>query len=487
MTTLVWFRADLRLADNPALSYAVEHSETVIPVFIWDAEAERDVSQRDAVSGAHLVWLYHALQSLDADLRQKGSRLILRRGDMLDQLNKLVQELGANAVVWNARVVPGFRHRDQDVADALRGDGVAVHTFDGRLLHDPNQIQTGSGGPYRVFTPFWRKFCKQIEVDAPVGTPRMGTTKAPASWPDSDDIATWGFTAHTQDGTDWASGLREGWAMSEAGAHDRLDAFIEDALLDYEDDRNRPDRVGSSMLSPYLHHGHLSPRQVWHRVDGWVQNGAMREAADAYLREIVWREFSYHVLHHYPDTPAEPLKDKYAAFPWEEDAEGLHRWQHGQTGFPIVDAGMRQLWATGWMHNRVRMIVASFLTKDLLIPWQDGAAWFWDTLVDADLANNTMGWQWAAGCGADAQPFFRIFNPISQGERYDPHGAYVKQWIPELAGLPKKYIHAPWNAPRGVLQNAGVELGVDYPLPIVDHSEARQRALDALDAMKQAA
>ncbi|MEM8599176.1 MAG: deoxyribodipyrimidine photo-lyase [Bacteroidota bacterium] len=485
MTTLVWFRSDLRLADNPALSYAVESSDTVIPVFIWDTNAERDASQRDAVGSAHLVWLYRALPALDDALRRQNSRLILRRGDTLDMLNHLVEELGAEAVVWNQRHVPALRERDRQMAEALRGDGVTVTTFANRLLHDPELVQTGSGGPYRVFTPFWRKFQKEVSVDPPRPAPRLGPSKAPDTWPDSDDVTSWGFTASEQDGTDWATDIRRHWTPTEQAAHDRLDAFLGRHASGYDVERNRPDRDGTSMLSPYLHFGHITPRQVWDRVSAWRdQDASRKDAAQVFLSEIAWREFSYHVLHHYPDTPSEPLKEKYAAFPWLEDADALERWQHGKTGYPIVDAGMRQLWATGWMHNRVRMIVASFLTKDLLIPWQDGAAWFWDTLVDADLASNTMGWQWAAGCGADAQPFFRIFNPVSQGTRYDPDGTYVKQWVPELKHMPKKYIHAPWEAPRAVLRQAQVELGTDYPHPMVDHAKARLRALEALEAIK---
>ncbi|MEM6784201.1 MAG: deoxyribodipyrimidine photo-lyase [Bacteroidota bacterium] len=485
MTTLVWFRSDLRLADNPALSYAVKSSETVIPVFIWDTNAERDASQRDAVGRAHLVWLNRALPELDASLREQSSRLILRRGDTLDMLNHLVEELGAEAVVWNQRYVPALRERDRQMAQALRGDGLTVTTFANRLLHEPDAIKTGSGGPYRVFTPFWRKFQREVPIAPPRPSPHLGPSKAPDTWPDSDIVAAWGFTARAQDGVDWATHVREHWTPAEHAAHQRLDAFLAGPASGYDVERNRPDRDGSSMLSPFLHFGHITPRQVWHRVTSWRDADPSRDnAAQVFLSEIAWREFSYHVLHHYPDTPSEPLKEKYAAFPWLEDADALTRWQHGETGYPIVDAGMRQLWATGWMHNRVRMIVASFLTKDLLIPWQDGASWFWDTLVDADLANNTMGWQWAAGCGADAQPFFRIFNPVSQGTRYDPHGTYVKHWIPALAEVPKKYIHAPWAAPHAVLRQANVELGTTYPRPMVDHSKARLRALEALETIK---
>jgi deoxyribodipyrimidine photo-lyase len=278
--------------------------------------------------------------------------------------------------------------------------------------------------------------------------------------------------------------MRDAWTPGEAGAHARLDAFLDGALLDYATSRDHPaDPDGTSRLSPHLHWGELSPRQVWHRTNAWVGNGVMREAADKFLSEIGWREFGYHVLWHFPETPTEPLKSKYAAFPWRATPTYLAAWQRGRTGYPIVDAGMRQLWALGWMHNRVRMIVASFLTKDLLVPWQEGARWFWDTLCDGDLASNTLNWQWAAGCGADAQPFFRIFNPVSQGRKHDPDGAYVRRWVPELADLPATWIHRPWEAPKDVLEEAGVVLGETYPAPIVDHAERRQKALAALKTL----
>ncbi len=279
---------------------------------------------------------------------------------------------------------------------------------------------------------------------------------------------------------DWAGGMRDEWTPGEAGALDRLDTFLAESLVDYPEGRNVPAARDTSMLSPHLHWGEVSPRTVWDRVEAWVSNGATREDADKFLSEIAWREFAYHVLHHFPRTPTEPLKEKYAAMPWRSAPDDLDAWQRGQTGYPLVDAGMRQLYEIGWMHNRVRMVVASFLTKDLLIPWQDGARWFWDTLCGGDLANNTMGWQWAAGCGADAQPFFRIFNPVSQSTKHDPDGAYIRRWVPELAELPTNHLHAPWDAPADVLAEAGVTLGETYPGPMVDHAEARDQALEAL-------
>ncbi|MEM1094163.1 MAG: deoxyribodipyrimidine photo-lyase [Bacteroidota bacterium] len=472
-TTLVWLSRDLRRLDNPALYHAAQRGN-VVPVYIWSPGEEGDWGP----GGARRWWLHHSLTALDQDLRDHGSRLVLRSGKSLAALRDLTAATGADAVYWNTRYEPALHQRDEQVAEALKSDGVEVKTFAGTLLHDPDAIRTGSGGPYKVYTPFWRKMTAQTAIGEPLGPPRLGETSAPEAWPESAPVADWGLLPTI----DWDGGLDDTWTPGEQGAHDRLERFIAEAAIDYEDERNRPDHHGTAMLSPHLHHGEISPRQVWTAVEAWATNS--NADATAFLKEIAWREFSYHLLYHFPATTDAPLKDKFAAFPWANDADGLERWQKGLTGYPIVDAGMRQLYHIGWMHNRVRMIVASFLTKDLLIAWQDGARWFWDTLVDADLASNTMGWQWAAGSGADAQPFFRIFNPISQGERYDPNGDYVRRWVPELAKLPKKYIHKPWEAPRALLEQFGVVLGDTYPKPMVDHAEARDIALEAYQQIK---
>lgn len=478
-TTVVWLQQDLRLSDHPALTHAAQRG-AVVPLYIWSPEEHGAWPP----GGAHRWWLHHSLSRLSDDLKSRTSQLILRRGPSLEVLRAVVAECSADAVCWHTRYAPALRERDAKIADALTADGCTVRTFQSRILHDPDEIRTGSGTPYRVFTPFWRKFQQQLSISAPLGRPRLGQQRAPATWPRTEALDDLGLTPIAQDGVDWAEDIAATWTPGEDAAQRRLARFTEEILLAYPDQRNRPDRDGTSRLSPYLHHGEISPRQVWHAVQAWIQNGVMKEAATSYLSEIAWREFSYHLLYHYPQTPQEPLREKFAAFSWSDDSDALRRWQRGQTGFPIVDAGMRQLWATGWMHNRVRMITASFLTKDLLIPWQEGAHWFWDTLVDADLANNTMGWQWSAGSGADAQPFFRIFNPVSQGQRFDPKGAYVRQWVPELKALPDQYLHQPWEAPASVLEQAGVSLGETYPAPIVDHAEARDRALAAYQQIK---
>ena len=477
-TTLVWFRNDLRLADHAPLTHAAERG-LVVPVFVWAPDEEGDWPP----GGAHRWWLRASLEALDASLRDKGSRLTLRSGPTLEALLDVAEAVDADRVVWQSRIAPALRRRDEEVRAGLEDAGLDARTFAGRILHDPEQVQTGSGGPYHVFTPFWNKFQSEVEVGPPLDVPRLGATRGPATWPESEPLDAFGLSPQDQDGVDWAGTMREVWTPGEAGALDRLDAFLDASLIDYEAARNVPADEGTSRLSPHLHWGEVSPRTAWHRADAWVQNGAMREAADKFLSELAWREFSYHALHHYPDTPTEPLKDKYAGFPWRDDDDAFEAWTRGRTGYPIVDAAMRQLWAEGWMHNRTRMVVASFLTKDLLLAWQDGARWFWDTLCGGDLANNTMGWQWAAGCGADAQPFFRVFNPVSQGETHDADGAYVRRWVPELADLPDTWLHHPWDAPDDVLADAGVELGETYPRPIVDHGEARDRALEALKSV----
>lgn len=478
--TLVWYRNDLRLADNPALYHATERNAPVIPVFIWAPEEAGDW----APGGAHRWWLHQSLLALSDDLQAKTSNLVLRSGSSLDHLQNLIEETGADCVMWNRRYEPTLAALDDEIMETLAGKGIEVRTFESRILHDPQAIETSDGGPYRVYTPFWNRLQEEMEVGDPLPVPQLGDRLAPQHWPESETVDDFGLTPEDQDGTDWAEQIAEFWRPGEKDAHRRLKVFLDDTLIRYDDDRDRPHKEGTSMLSPHLHWGEITPRQIWTRVNTWVNNAAMRGAADAYLSEIAWREFAYHVLVHNPDTPTKPLHDKYEAFPWVDDDVALERWQKGQTGYPLIDAGMRQLYSIGWMHNRLRMIVASFLTKDLLIRWQHGATWFWDTLVDGDLANNTLGWQWSAGCGADAQPFFRVFNPVSQSEQHDPDGEYIKRWVPELADVPAKYVHAPWDAPPKVLEKAGVTLGETYPEPIVDHAEAREKALEAYEKVK---
>ncbi len=462
-STVVWFRLDLRLADNPALQAAVGRQRPVLPVFIWSPEEEG----RWPPGAASRWWLHQSLTKLDAALRQRGSRLIVRRGPTLGAIRALLKETGASAVYWNRRYEPAVIERDRHIESALRQDGITTDSFNASLLFEPSTVVTRQDKPYRVFSAFWKACLSHPEPGAPAPAP--GNLKRPRRWPTSLPLSELAL----EPTIDWAGGLRSSWCPGEMGASQELKRFLGDVLSDYARARDHPAHVGTSRLSPHLHFGEIGPRQIWSAIQR--QRSGSSDAGQAYLRELGWREFAYHLLFHFPHTPEQPLRENFADFPWRRDRKNLRAWQRGETGYPMVDAGMRELWHTGWMHNRVRMIVASFLVKDLLIPWQQGAAWFWDTLVDADLANNTLGWQWTAGCGADAAPYFRIFNPVSQGEKFDPEGDYVRRWVPELANVAMKWIHKPWQAPAGSLPAAAGK----YPRPIVEHGAARERALQA--------
>ena len=470
-TTVVWLARSLRLADHPALAHAARRG-AVVPVFVWAPDEEAPWQP----GGAHRWWLHDSLRALARDLAARGSRLILRAGPTAEALLDVARTVGADRVVWQAEVEPHLARRDAALVRRLADAGHEARTFAGQILHDPDAIRTGAGGPYGVFGPFWRKMQAETSIGDPLPVPRLA---APDVWPESTDLDAFGLTPEQQDGVDWAGGLRERWTPGEAGACERLDAFTATLLAGYAEARDRPALPGTSSLSPHLHWGEVSPRSVWAAIRA---ARAPSEDRGKFLAEVAWREFSYHVLHHNPETPEHALKPAFEDFPWRSDPDGFRAWRRGLTGFPIVDAGMRELWATGWMHNRVRLIAASFLTKDLLLPWQGGARYFWDTLCGGDLASNTMGWQWSAGSGADAQPFFRVFNPTTQGQRFDPTGDYVRRWIPELARLPATWIHAPASAPAEVLAAAGVRLGKTYPLPLVDHAARRLEALAALKA-----
>ncbi len=472
--TIVWFRQDLRLQDNPALAAAVATGAPVIPVYILDEAGEGDWP----LGGASRWWLHHSLAALDASLRERGSRLILAVGESGEVLRDLIAATGAAAVHWNRRYEPAAIARDTALKAGL---GVEVKSFNASLLFEPHTVRNKSGGPFQVFTPYW-KHCLALKVDEPGKLP-PGNIAAPARWPKSPELATLKLrlTIH------WDQGLAAAWQPGETGALKRLKKFAAGALSEYAGQRDRPELDGTSALSPHLHFGEVGPRQAWAAVRAAAKGSGVfppHRGAQVFLTEVGWREFAYHLLYHFPQTPAQPLRTEFAAFPWRRDAKQLRSWQRGLTGYPIVDAGMRQLWTTGWMHNRVRMIVASFLVKHLRLSWREGAAWFWDTLVDADLASNTLGWQWSAGCGADAAPYFRIFNPILQGAKFDPEGAYVRRWVPELKKLPAEFIHQPWAAPMDVLAEAGLTLGKQYPQPIVDHTAARAAALAAFQSMR---
>ena len=465
----MWFRSDLRTADNPALSAALARGGPVVPVFIWSPEEEG----RWPPGAASRWWLHHSLVSLDASLRGRSSRLIIRRGTALAALRALVKECGAQAVYWNRRYEPAGEKIDAAVTIALADDGVAVTSFHDSLLRAPDELATGSGKPFQVFTPFARAHEALPPPPAPLPSPK--SVRAPSRWPHSDPVESLALLPSTK----WDGGLTRAWAPGETGAAKALSTFINGALEIYAVGRDQPARPGTSRLSPHLHFGEISPRQIHARLVKAPRHPASAASRRRFHSEILWREFAAHLLHHFPRMADHPLRPAFEKFPWRAPGTSLKRWQRGQTGYPIVDAGMRELWHTGWMHNRVRMVVASFLVKDLGIDWRSGAAWFWDTLVDADLANNTLGWQWSAGCGADAAPFFRIFNPILQGEKFDADGTYVATWVPELKKLPARWIHKPWRAPEEVLLAAGVTIGESYPAPMIDHARAREAALFA--------
>ncbi len=437
--SILWFRLDLRLADNPALTAAVKRG-AVVPVFIWAPEEEG----KWAPGAASRWWLHQSLRELDASLRKLGSRLIIRRGPSLEVLRELMKQTRADKVLWNRRYEPALNARDAKIKATL-----SAENFNSALLFEPWEIQNSSKKPFQVFTPYWKSVVANAGRIGSAGA-SPSRLPAPKSWPASLSLE----ELKLEPKIGWAKGFCEVWEPGEAGAQRQLRRFIKQAMAEYAVGRDRPAMTGTSRLSPHLHFGEIGPRQIWEAVQknlsqaGWV-----------YLREIGWREFAHHLLFHFPHTTEKPLRPEFARFPWKKETAALKAWQKGMTGFPLVDAGMRELWTTGWMHNRVRMVVASFLVKDLLIPWQSGAEWFWDTLVDADLANNTLGWQWTAGCGADASPFFRVFNPTLQADKFDPAHEYIKRWVPE-AGTPA------------------------YPKPIVDHAAARTRALLALAKIK---
>lgn len=465
---IVWFRRDLRVSDHPALTAAAKSGAPVVPLFILDEPSD------DAwrLGGASRWWLAGSLSALGADLCAMGSRLILRRGAVADVLARVVEETGARGVYMSRCYHPGSATEEQAVADFLTGRRLEARRFGGGLLFEPEAIATKEGKPFRVFTPFYKACLANGDVGNP--NPAPVSLAAPQSWPASDNLDDWQLRPTKPD---WAGGLRDHWKPGSEAAAARLKNFHEDGLGVYPRDRDRPDLDGTSCLSPFLHFGEISPRQIWHRTRLWAEaHPEVKSGRDGYLRQLVWRDFSYHLLHNWPHITHAPYNPAFEKFPWREDAEALQGWQKGRTGYPIVDAGMRQLWHTGWMHNRVRMVVASFLTKHLLIHWREGANWFWDTLVDADLANNSAGWQWVAGSGADAAPYFRVFNPVLQGKKFDPAGDYVRRWVPELADVPNDAVHSPWS--KGLTP-------ANYPAPIIDHQLARQRALDAYGSLKE--
>ncbi len=473
---IYWFRQDLRLVDLPGLAAAAATGRPVIPCYIFDPDA----AGRWAPGGASRWWLHHSLASLSAEIEELGGQLLVLRGDSLQTLRELVNSSGATSVHCSRCYEPWSAAQERAIHDALQDSGCELRRFAGSLLFEPEQIANQAGLPFKVFTPFWKACRRQPEPAAagelPPGLEFATPAAAKACGLDGLELL--------PRKPDWAAAWTGHWQPGTAGALARLEDFTSSGLANYGDGRDHPAQETTSRLSAHLHFGEISPRQVWHAA---ARSGQPAAQVDKFLSELGWREFCWHLLHHFPKIPEQAFKSQFEEFPWLGKPEHLAAWQQGRTGYPIVDAGMRQLWQTGFMHNRVRMIVASFLTKHLLLSWQAGEEWFWDTLVDADLANNACSWQWAAGSGADAAPYFRIFNPTAQGEKFDKQGEYTRHWVPELAALPDKYLHQPWNAPAEVLAEAGIELGADYPAPVVDHKAARETALAAYATIRKSA
>ncbi|MGB0907657.1 MAG: cryptochrome/photolyase family protein [Maricaulaceae bacterium] len=468
---IVWFRRDLRVKDNPALSEAVKTGQPIIALYI--REPHTAAEQNDASEW----WLHHSLSSLRASLNDIGLPLTIMPGEAGQILENLIETTDADHVFWNRRYAETGREIDTAIKASLKDGGITAKSYKANLLTEPWETQTKTGGYYKVFTPYWKNTLINLDPRAPIPAPT-------SAQPYAGKIESFSIEDLSLLPTrpDWGSKMAEFWTIGEAGAQDALDIFLSGHHTDYQESRNRPDmRHGTSRLSPHLAFGEISPYQIWHACE---DRGTVNRV---FLSEVGWREFSYVLLHFNPKLASENYKPAFDAFKWAPDDGALTAWQRGRTGYPFVDAGMRQLWDTGWQHNRVRMVTASFLIKHLLIDWREGEKWFKDTLLDYDPASNAASWQWVAGSGADASPYFRIFNPFTQGEKFDPEGTYVRRFVPELANMPKKYIHRPWEAPTHILAQAGVKLGETYPRPIVDHKAARERAMAAYNASKSQA
>jgi len=479
---IYWFRQDLRTRDLPGLQAAIASGRPVIPCYIYDPES----AAAWAPGSAARWWLHHSLAALAKSIESLGGQLLVLRGDSQAQLQALVQANGADAVFCSRAYEPWAASLEQRVHQQLGLQGRQLKRYPGSLLFEPEHIANQSGLPFKVFTPFWKSCRRQPEPALPLPAPAAGCFLQAANV-QLEDIAACSLQALEllPRNPDWAAHWPDLWQPGEQGAGDRLQRFLGNGVHSYSEGRDHPGLKVTSHLSPHIHNGEISPRQIWHAAQSALrETPSLETEINKFLSELGWREFCYHLLQHFPHLPEKAFKPVFEQFPWMGNADMLAAWQKGETGYPIVDAGMRELWHTGFMHNRVRMIVASFLTKHLLLSWQQGEAWFWDTLVDADLASNACSWQWVAGSGADASPYFRIFNPTLQGQKFDKAGTYVRRWVPELSAVPDKYLHEPAAAPAQVLEAAGITLGDNYPLPIVDHKQARQAALAAYQSIK---
>jgi len=472
------FRNDLRLSDNRGLTAAIATGQPLIACYIFDENSYID----RGMGSASAWWLHHSLTSLAESLKQLGLTLILRRGDWQTELLKLCDETNAKSVFWPRAYEPNAVNAEQQLHFALKDKGIVHKRFSGFLLYEPESVRTLNDQPFKVFTPFWKACLKK-----PVSLTTLPTPKTINPFKEkvrSENLDDWSLLPTNPN---WASGFEMYWSPGEDGAWEKLKAFT-DVVSNYPDGRDIPGIDGTSKLSAHLHFGEISPTQIWQHLElHCTEDETQSVGKQAYVRELGWREFSYHLLSHWPTIIGQPFREKFKDFKWKKNKKALIAWQKGNTGIPLIDAGMRELWHTGWMHNRVRMVVGSFLVKNCLIHWQQGERWFWDTLVDADIANNVASWQWVAGSGADAAPYFRIFNPVTQSQKFDPDGAYIRRWIPELSHLPSKYIHAPWEAPAEILKQAGIQIGKDYPKPIVDLKISRQQALESYALLRNQA
>ena len=465
-----WFRQDLRITDNPSLETAAEF-DTVLPIYILDDEN----SQEFKMGSASRWWLHNSLQSLNESLDGKLS-IYSQNPEIVIQ--ELLKKYEVKAVFWNRCYEPWRIDRDIDIKAYLDDKNIENKSFNSHLLWEPWEISKDDGTPYRVFTPYYKKGCLNAEE------PRLPSKNLKIDTIFYDQDCEQIDTLDLLPRINWYSQIQEAWKPGEEGAQKRLDQFLEEGLLDYKEGRNFPFKENVSRLSPHLHFGEISPNEVWYQAKTKESVSGIQKSLEHFLSELGWREFSYYLLYHFPSLPKQNFQAKFNKFPWIKNESFLESWQKGETGYPIVDAGMRELWQTGYMHNRLRMVVGSFLVKNLLIDWREGEDWFWDCLVDADLASNSAGWQWVAGSGADAAPYFRIFNPVTQGLKFDPEGEYTKKYVPELKLLPNKFLFSPWEAPKEILEKAGIELGKDYPEPIVDLKYSRELALEAFGKTK---